>query len=203
VWDRRPAGLFMAGVVSGLLAGLVALTWSLAARTPRAAAGRPPSRETGASPPAALAADYERLRARRLLLPLADLDASSLQDSFRDSRSGHVHEAIDILAPQGTPVRAVDDGVIRRLMNSDRGGLTIYQVDPTGTFAYVYAHLSRYAAFITEGKTVRRGEVLGSVGHTGNASASAPHLHLAILKLRDPERWWDGTALNPYQVFAR
>ena len=50
------------------------------------------------------------------------------------------------MAPRGTPVRAVEDGTVAKLFTSEAGGLTIYQFDPTETFAYYYAHLDRYAA---------------------------------------------------------
>ena len=57
------------------------------------------------------------------------------------------------------------------------GGLTIYQFDPTETFCYYYAHLDRYAAGVKEGQMVHRGDVIGYVGSSGNASEDAPHLH--------------------------
>lgn len=69
--------------------------------------------------------DLEQLRARRLLLPVSGIDAAQLRDTFAEGRAGHVHEAIDILAPRGTPVLAVDDGHVEKLFNSARGGLTV------------------------------------------------------------------------------
>ena len=104
------------------------------------------------------------------------------------------------MAPRGTPVIAVEGGTIAKLFNSKQGGLSIYQFDPSGTYTYYYAHLDRYAAGLKEGQTVRRGDVIGSVGSTGNAAEDAPHLHFAIFRLTPERRWWKGTPINPYPV---
>ena len=97
---------------------------------------------------------------------------------------------------------ALGDGVIKKLFNSRDGGLTIYQFDPDETYCYYYAHLDHYAADLTEGMFVRRGQVIGYVGTTGNAPANTPHLHLAIFKLGPDKRWWRGTPVNPYPVLV-
>jgi murein DD-endopeptidase MepM/ murein hydrolase activator NlpD len=96
----------------------------------------------------------------------------------------------------------VDDGVIRKLVVTARGGISIYQFDPEGLYCYFYAHLDRYAAFLYEGKPVRKGEVIGFVGSTGNATGGAPHLHFAIFRLDDDAKWWSGTPLNPFPLWA-
>jgi murein DD-endopeptidase MepM/ murein hydrolase activator NlpD len=125
-----------------------------------------------------------------------------LIDSFRDTRERiRQHEALDIPAPRGTPVLAVEDGTIEKLFTSERGGLTIYEFDPTRTYAYYYAHLDAYAPGLKERDAVRRGEVIGFVGTTGNAPANAPHLHFAFFILTAERNWWKGTALNPYDVW--
>jgi murein DD-endopeptidase MepM/ murein hydrolase activator NlpD len=143
------------------------------------------------------------LRERELLIPVDDVDADDLRDTFADSRgSGRAHEAIDIMAPRGTPVRAVDDGEIRKLFTSDAGGLTIYQFDPSSTYTYYYAHLDAYAGGLREGQQVRRGDLLGYVGSTGNAAPNAPHLHFAIFRLTAERAWWKGEPLNPYPVLT-
>jgi murein DD-endopeptidase MepM/ murein hydrolase activator NlpD len=100
-------------------------------------------------------------------------------------------------------VRAVDEGTIEKLFTSKRGGLTIYEFDPTRTFAYYYAHLDRYASGVSEHQAVARGQVIGFVGSTGNASASAPHLHFEITRLGKDTRWWQGDSINPYPLLAR
>jgi len=97
-------------------------------------------------------------------------------------------------------VVAVDDGTIRKLFSSVRGGTTIYQFDPTGTYCYYYAHLQQYAAGLAEGRTVKRGDTIAYTGSSGDAAPSDPHLHFEITKLGAEKRWWEGSAINPYPV---
>lgn len=138
-----------------------------------------------------------------LLIPVSGISAEQLDDSFADGRGGtRVHEAIDIMAPAGTPVVAAADGRIVKLFTSVPGGLTIYQFDPGETLAYYYAHLQGYADGLVEGQEVRRGDVIGYVGSTGNADPSAPHLHFAIFMLGPEKNWWQGTAVNPYPLLV-
>jgi murein DD-endopeptidase MepM/ murein hydrolase activator NlpD len=149
-----------------------------------------------------LGSDISDLRGRSLEVPVRGLEADDLVSSFHDARGGsRRHEAIDILAPRGTDVLAVEDGKIAKLFTSNAGGLTIYQFDPSEKYVYYYAHLDRYASGITEGKTVKKGDVIGSVGTTGNAPKNTPHLHFAISKLDPDKRWWGGTALDPFLVW--
>ena len=135
------------------------------------------------------------------MIPVRGVPASALVSSFADARSGHTHEAIDILAPRGTGVMAVEDGKVAKLFTSVAGGLTIYQFDPKAGFVYYYAHLDSYAAGLKEGDDVTRGQVLGYVGTTGNAPKNTPHLHFGISKLGPDRRWWGGTALDPFLVW--
>jgi murein DD-endopeptidase MepM/ murein hydrolase activator NlpD len=124
-----------------------------------------------------------------------------LRDTFQEARSeGRVHDAIDIPAPRGTPVLAAADGRIVKLFESQRGGTTIYQLDPDNKTVYYYAHLERYADGLAEGHFARRGEVIAYVGDTGNAGAGNYHLHFSILIVSDPKRYWDGTNINPYPL---
>jgi len=149
-----------------------------------------------------LGSDVAQLRSRSLTIPVRGLDASALVSSFQDARgSSRRHEAIDILAPRGTDVLAVEDGRIAKIFTSAAGGLTLYQYDPTETFVYYYAHLDSYAPGLQEGSMLRRGDVVGKVGTTGNAPKDTPHLHFAISKLDPDKRWWGGTALDPYLVW--
>jgi murein DD-endopeptidase MepM/ murein hydrolase activator NlpD len=131
--------------------------------------------------------------------PIDGLKPSDLNDSFDQMRGGHRHGAIDIMRPENTPVRAVSDGVIRKLFLSKAGGNTIYEFDDTGTYCYYYAHLEHYAPGLREQSHVSRGDVIGYVGSSGDASPFAPHLHFEI-HLLDPQRWWQGIAINPYPV---
>jgi murein DD-endopeptidase MepM/ murein hydrolase activator NlpD len=144
------------------------------------------------------------LMQRHLLIPIEGVKPTALQDTFNDARAvGRRHDAIDIMSPRGTDVHAVDDGTIAKLFTSNAGGLTIYEFDPTQTFSYYYAHLDRYAAGLAEHQSVKRGEVIGYVGSTGNASEDAPHLHFAIARLDTSRSWWKGDAINPYPLLAK
>ena len=150
-----------------------------------------------------LAEDIARLAARRLTLPVRGVGAGQLIDTYTEARAGGArsHEAIDIMAPAGTPVLAVEDGRVARLFFSQGGGgITLYQFDPDEQYAYYYAHLERYADGLRDGQPLRRGQVIGYVGASGNANPQAPHLHFAIFKLGPDKRWWKGEALNPYPV---
>lgn len=139
-----------------------------------------------------------------LSIPVQGTTAARLADTFTDARDqGRSHDAIDIMAPAGTPVLAVADGHIEKLFYSERGGLTLYQFDPTGRYAYYYAHLQRYADGVAEKQSIRRGQIIGYVGSTGNADPAAPHLHFAIFLLGPEGRWWQGTAINPYPVLTQ
>ena len=155
----------------------------------------PPSPEPVLSAPPA-----DELDDRDLLVPVEGVGKDQLTRSFEDSRNGRHHEAIDILAPRHTPVKAVEDGRIARLFYSKAGGITIYQFDPTERFCYYYAHLDRYADGLTEGQAVRKGQVVGYVGVSGNAPKNTPHLHFAIFRLTEAKRWWEGTPIDPFDV---
>lgn len=138
-----------------------------------------------------------------LLVPVQGVATSALADTFVQSRgAGRLHDAIDIMAPRGTPVLAVDDGVVVKLFASVPGGLTLYQFDPRQELAYYYAHLDSYAPGMLEGKLVRKGELIGHVGSTGNAAPNAPHLHFAVFVLGPEKNWWQGTAINPYPLLV-
>ncbi len=137
-----------------------------------------------------------------LLFPLPIEDLKGLRNSFSEKRGEHTHEAVDIMAARGTPVYAVADGKVEKLFFSVAGGNTIYQFDSTGTLAYYYAHLDRYAEGIVEGAQVRCGDVIGYVGSTGNAAPKAPHLHFAIFKLGPERKWWKGEAIDPYPLLG-
>jgi murein DD-endopeptidase MepM/ murein hydrolase activator NlpD len=135
----------------------------------------------------------------KLAMPLAGVDPATLTDQFEQARGGgsRKHEAIDILAPRGTPVLAVAEGNVAKLFNSNDGGLTVYQFDNTQQYAFYYAHLERYAPNLKEGMLLRRGDTLGYVGTTGNVPKDTPHLHFAVFQLGPEKQWWKGTALNP------
>lgn len=138
-----------------------------------------------------------------LLVPVQGVRPDELENTFTDARSeGRSHDAIDIMAPAGTPVLAVADGTVAKLFNSERGGLTIYQFEPDGRLAYYYAHLRSYAEGLAEGQAISRGQVIGFVGSTGNADPEGPHLHFAVFVLGPERNWWQGEAINPYPLLT-
>jgi len=156
-------------------------------------AGVPPAVMTPSPPP-----DLAR---RDLEMPVEGVKQEQLVRSFDQERSGaRSHQAIDILAPRNTPVNAVEDGKIVRLFKSKAGGTTIYQFDPSERYCYYYAHLERYAEGLSEGQTVKKGQVIGYVGTSGNAPKNTPHLHFAIFRLTADKRWWEGTPIDPYDI---
>jgi murein DD-endopeptidase MepM/ murein hydrolase activator NlpD len=104
------------------------------------------------------------------------------------------------MAPVGTPVVAATDGEIMRFFDSERGGITIYQMTNDRKFILYYAHLQRRATEITVGMNVRQGTTIGFVGDTGNAGVGNYHLHFSIARITDPKKFWTGVYLNPYPL---
>lgn len=138
-----------------------------------------------------------------LAIPVVGVKADQLTDTFDAARAqGRRHDAIDIMSAEGTPVIAAADGTVEKLFNSIRGGTTIYERSPDQKWEYYYAHLSAYAPGLHEGQQIKRGEVIGRVGHTGDASAAGPHLHFAINTMAPNDRWWNGTPINPYPLLS-
>ena len=193
----RTALLFMAGWLAGAVI-VVALNGAPAsAGGAVASAGGAHSAET--LRPAEAGAPSA---APSIIIPVAGVAATSLRDTFEQARDGgRAHHAIDIMAPRGTPVYAAVDGTIRKLFTSRAGGLTIYEFDDREERVYYYAHLDSYAN-VSEGMRVRRGDVIGYVGTTGNAPANTPHLHFAIEILTPEKLWWRGTAIDPYPILT-
>lgn len=191
-------------------AAVDAMTGASSPGTAGSAASSPTSSSGTAAPPVDVGASsvvggagsaHAMVPDAPLLIPVAGVREDQLVDTYEQSRSeGRTHEAIDILAPLGTPVRAVADGRVVKLFNSRLGGLTVYQFDRQERLAYYYAHLDAYAPGLKEGQVLRRGDLVGTVGFTGNASPEAPHLHFAVFMLGPERRWWEGQPLNPYPL---
>jgi|GEM_PF-1112042 len=140
-----------------------------------------------------------------LAIPVAGIGADQLLDTYTQARAGgrRVHDAIDIMAPHGTPVLAAAPGVVEKLfLSKGGGGITAYIRSNDGRWIYYYAHLEEYAPGLQEGQKVQRGERIGTVGSTGNASPSGPHLHFAIHQMAEGEDWHDGSPVNPYPLLA-
>jgi peptidoglycan LD-endopeptidase LytH len=221
------ANIFTIGAAYGFVAGVFAMAlivWQFGSTIPTRSAVRAsgpktpaavdadspvrppaPTATSGGNSPEAAAPSIDAppagdLKDRNLEIPVEGVRADQLTPQFKDARTGHVHEALDIVAPMGTPVKAVEDGRIARLFLSKAGGTTIYQFDRGEKFCYYYAHLDRYAEGLREGDQVRRGQTIGYVGVSGNAPKNTPHLHFAVFRLTDQKRWWEGTPLDPYEI---
>jgi peptidoglycan LD-endopeptidase LytH len=166
----------------------------------------PSPRMTVASPAPPVAAASPAVAATGpLLIPVAGVAFSQLTDTFDQTRGGERrHEALDIMAPAGTPIVAAAGGTVEKLFKSDAGGNTVYVRSPDRRTLYYYAHLQAYAPGLKEGAEVERGERLGTVGSSGNADPAAPHLHFAILRTTADAKWWEPTTpINPYPLLRR
>ena len=137
-----------------------------------------------------------------LFFPVAGMDSTRLDDSFDDPRDGGVrkHQAIDIMAPRGSAVMAVQDGRILKLSKSAKGGTTVYATDLEEKFVYYYAHLDRYHGNVYAGRPLMRGDTIGYVGTTGNAPKNVPHLHFQVMRMPADRKYWSGEPINPYPL---
>jgi murein DD-endopeptidase MepM/ murein hydrolase activator NlpD len=200
VSPRKQAGLVVAASTLGVATAMaIGQTFQAAPAMP-AVAGAALSAgaltPTSADPPSQPAAPTARLA-----FPVLGFEDAPLRDTFDERRGVRRHHALDIMAPRGTPVVAADDGRVAKLLRNPIGGITLYQFDREGSRVYYYAHLQSYAPGIAEGREIRRGDLLGFVGSTGNATAHAPHLHFAVYELGDGDkRWWKGRPVNPYPL---
>jgi len=139
-----------------------------------------------------------------LTVPVEGVRVEQLTDTFDAARGeGRKHDAIDVMAPEGTPVIAATDGVIARFFDSIPGGITIYQFTTDRKYMLYYAHLQKRAESIKPGDQVTRGQLLGYVGDSGNAGKGNFHLHFSVAVIRDPARYWEGDYLNPFPMFRR
>ena len=164
------------------------------------------STSPSASPgvPAAVTAATPLLAKGALLLPVQGVEASALHDTYAEQRGGgsRTHEALDILAPRGTPVLAATGGRVLKLFDSKEGGKMVYAADSSERFILMYAHLDAYAPGLADGQPLKRGQVIGVVGTTGNAPPNVPHLHFAIARSNNVNEWWKGSPVNPFPLLA-
>jgi uncharacterized membrane protein len=199
------------GLVVLIVLAAAAMARGYAAMPPRA----PPQQAPGAAAPAAatepsdlavvpsgvetITADDRALLAREIAMPLDGVDPASLHGNFDERRGGgtRLHRALDIMAPRGTPVHAAASGRVLKLFRSVAGGLMVYAADSSERFIMMYAHLDGYAPGLQDGLRLTRGQLIGFVGFTGNAVATAPHLHFAIARSADVKRWSRGAPLDP------
>jgi murein DD-endopeptidase MepM/ murein hydrolase activator NlpD len=159
-------------------------------------------RQDTTNPPIPQDAELSAL-AKTLTIPVAGVKAEDLLDTFNEKRGERRHDTLDIPAPRGTPVLAATDGRVLRLFTSERGGLMIYTADSTERFVLMYAHLDGYADGVSDSSRLRRGQVIGYVGTTGNAPPNVPHLHFAIARSSNVRRWWEGTPVDPLPLLRR
>lgn len=138
-----------------------------------------------------------------LYFPVAGMDSTRLDDSYDAARDGGVrkHNAIDIMAPRGAAVLAVQDGRVVKLSNNPKGGISLYTTDLEEQFVYYYAHLDRYHSGIYNGKPLMRGDTVGYVGTTGNSPANLPHLHFQVMRMpADKRSFSTGEPVNPFPL---
>ena len=213
---RRLAVGTIVAITAVVTAALTSLFWIVLYNVAAPAAPRPGP--NGASPPSGAASTTVPVvsavpigRPRNiaiapsgLAIPVAGVGPGPLVDPFTQARSGgRIHDAIDIMAPAGTPVVSASDGTVEKLFFSQGGGgITVYIRSPDQTWSYYYAHLQAYAPGLREGQRIARGDPVGLVGSTGNANPAGPHLHFAIHRMAPQDRWWQGSAINPYPLLA-
>ena len=129
----------------------------------------------------------------RLPVPVKGISRNQLRDTWGSARShGRSHEGIDIMAERGTKVYSATEGLVADLRNNNLGGKVIWILGPSGSWHY-YAHLDGHKRGLHVGDYVRKGDLIGYVGNTGNARHTAPHLHYGIY-LNGKGRG----AVNPY-----
>lgn len=119
-----------------------------------------------------------------LSFPVQDHGPEHIYSFFGSPRDGgaRVHEGVDVFAPRGTPVAAAAPAVVRRVGTRERGGKVVSLYDEERDLIYYYAHLDEQ---LTEGgQRVEPGDIIGTVGNTGNARTTPPHLHFGIYEAR-------------------
>lgn len=144
------------------------------------------------------------LLTREIAMPLDGVNPSALHSNFDEQRGGgtRAHQALDIMAARRTPIRSAAAGRVLKLFTSAAGGLMVYAADSSERFVLMYAHLDGYADGLHDGARLARGQVIGYVGSTGNASPTAPHLHFAIARSADVKRWSRGKPIDPLPVLV-
>ncbi|BBF77073.1 M23 family metallopeptidase [Acinetobacter ursingii] len=116
----------------------------------------------------------------RLPIPVKGIKRNELTDTWGAARGqGRRHEGIDIMAPRGTKVYSSTDGLVADLRDNNLGGKVIWILGPSGSWHY-YAHLDGHKRGLAVGDYVKKGDLIGYVGNTGNARYTATHLHYGL-----------------------
>ncbi len=137
-----------------------------------------------------------------LRMPVKGVRPEALRSTFGAPRSGgRKHEGIDIFAPRGTPVVSATRGTVWKV-GHDRLGGKVVMVLGEGPAFYYYAHLDRHAPGLKRGMRVEPGTRLGTVGNTGNARNTPPHLHFGVYPLR-LRGLFGARAVDPYPLLTR
>jgi peptidoglycan LD-endopeptidase LytH len=116
-----------------------------------------------------------------LAFPVPGFDRRAVQSFFGAVRDGgrREHHGIDIFAPRGTPVVAAASGLVTSVGVSGLGGNVVWVWDPSRGQSHYYAHLETQT--VSAGQRVIAGQTtVGTVGNTGNARGTAPHLHFGV-----------------------
>jgi murein DD-endopeptidase MepM/ murein hydrolase activator NlpD len=124
-----------------------------------------------------------------IIFPVAGRGYYDVGSFFGDPRDGgrREHHGLDIFAPRHTPVVAVVDGVIRSTRVGGLGGKTIWLRDTTTGANVYYAHLEEQ--LVEPGMHVATGDTIGTVGNSGNAISTPPHLHFGIYRNGPNDPW--------------
>jgi len=199
----RRFGIWVIVIVTALISSaLTSAVWLIAFN--RGPVGPAPVPQQVGTQPAPPKAELE-IGPSGLAIPVAGIKPEALADTYTQSRAGgaRVHNAIDIMAPHGTPVVASAPGVVEKLyFSKGGGGISAYVRSPDGQWIFYYAHLQAYAPGLKEGQAVKQGDLIGTVGSTGNANPAGPHLHFAVNKMVAGEDWHEGSPINPYPLLA-
>ena len=115
-----------------------------------------------------------------LEFPVAGLGSQAIGSSFGAPREGgrRSHHGVDIFAPRGTEVRATSRARVRRVDEWKLGGRVVWLEDPERDLRLYFAHLETQE--VVEGTWVAPGDRIGTVGNSGNARTTPPHLHFGI-----------------------
>lgn len=120
------------------------------------------------------------------VFPVSGYDASAIISGFGDPRGkSRKHLGVDIKAPRHTPVVAIRAGKIEGVQESSNGGKTIY-LRGDDNLLYFYAHLE--SRNVKKDEVVTQGQVIATVGDSGNAKGTTPHLHFEVMTGKGKER---------------